>query len=286
MHASAERLLRRPLPFAGGGTRYRIGVRPTDPSDWLEPAGDDAASQLIEKARVFDAHRGAVLGSRPGSLDACRELLELVRESAVGAPSIPVPAGCHPLEEAGRVVPEDFCLHLPDPFTGQLTLVAGCVCFPNRWSLTEKLGHPVTAIHVPVPRYEPQLARPVERFLAGLTEGRILERTNWSVVHSGALFSPLQTAERRPGWEGTSTDPWLRLERSTFRRLPLSGAVVFTIRTLTAPLSILDGDPPAATLLATAIAELPDEVARYKFGPPAAREALLARLTELGAAGA
>ncbi len=260
-------------------------MRPTDPSDWLEPTGEDAASQLIEKARVFDTHRGAVLGSLPGSSDACRELLDLVRESVVGAPPIPVPMGCHPLEEAGRLVPEDFCVHLPDPSTGQLTLVAGCVCFPNRWSLTEKLGHPVTAIHVPVPRYEPQLARPVERFLAALTEGRILERTNWSVVQTGALFAPLQAAERRPDWEGTSTDPWLRLERSTFRRLPRSGAVVFTIRTLTAPLEILDGDPPAAIVLAKAIGELPDEVARYKLGPAAAREALLARLAELGAAG-
>ncbi len=278
MHTSPERLLRRPLPFENGGARHRIGVRPIDAGDWLELTGGDATSQLAEKARIFDAHRGEVLGSLPGSLDACHELLALVREHAGDAPSVPQPGGCHPLEAAGRLVPEDFCLHLPDPSTGLPVLVAGCVCFPNRWSLTEKLGHPVTSIHVPVPRYDTQLARPVERMMGRLPDGRILERSNWSVVQSGALFSPLHTSDRSPEWEGTGGDPWLRIERTTLRRLPRSGAVVFTIRTLTAPLSVLDGDPEAAGLLAAAIRELPDAVARYKLGPPAARATVLERL--------
>jgi hypothetical protein len=278
VHASAERLLRRPLPFESGGARHRIGVRPIDPSDWLEPTGDDAAGQLVEKARIFDTHRGAVLAALPGAQDACRELLDLVRESVGQPQAIPVPAGCHPLEEAGRLVPEDFCLHLPDPQTGLPVLVAGCVCFPNRWSLLDKIGHPVTPIHVPVPKYDPQLARPVERLLTRLADGRVLERSNWGIVQSGTLFAPLHPADRHPGWEGTSSDPWLRIERSTFRRLPDSGAIVFTIRTLTAPLDILDGDPEAAGLLARAVSELPGDVARYKLGPPEARSTILARL--------
>ena len=156
--------------------------------------------------------------------------------------------------------------------------MAGCVCFPNRWSLLDKIGHPVTAIHDPVPRYEAQLARPVERLMSRLAEGRVLERSNWSVVQSGRLFAPLRAADRSPDWEGTGDDPWLRIERATFRRLPQSGAVVFTIRTLTGPLSVLDNDPEAAGLLAKAISELPDEVAAYKFGPPSARDALVTRL--------
>jgi hypothetical protein len=158
-------------------------------------------------------------------------------------------------------------------------LVAGCVCFPNRWVLTDKIGHPVTAIHVPVPSYDAQLARPVERMMGSLPDGRILERSNWSVVQGGALFAPLHPTDRSPDWEGTGDDPWLRIERTTLRRLPRSGAVVFAIRTLTGPLDVIDTDPEAAGLLAKAIGQLPDEVARYKLGPPAARAALLARLT-------
>lgn len=265
--AGAERLLRRPLPFAGGGARHKVGLRPIDPEDWLELTGDDVAGQLQEKGRVLDSHRGAVLAALPGSQEACLELLELVRDAARDQPPVFVPAGCHPLEEAGRLVPEDFCVHLPDPDTGLLTLVAGCVAFPNRWTLADKLGRAVTAVHAPVPDYAPQLGRPVERLMDRLPSERLMERSNWGVVGDGELF--------RPGWRGIGDERWLRIERQTLRRLPSSGAVVFTIRTLLAPLEILLTDPEAAGLLAQAIRELPEGVAGYKLGPPAARQSLL-----------
>lgn len=279
MPASPSRLLRRPLPFAEGGTRHRIGVRPVEPGQWLEISGDDVAEQVAAKARVLETQRASVLGVLPAAEPACIELRDLVRAQLPEGWTASVPAGCHPLEEAARLVPEDFCVHLPDPDTGPLTLMAGCVCFPNRWSLLDKLGHPVTAIHEPVPRYDPQLARPVERLMARLPEGRILERHNWAVVESGELHAPLRTAERAREWSGVDSDPWLRIERTTLRRLPRTGAVVFTIRTLTAPLDVIDADGEAAGLLADAIRELPGEVAGYKLGPPAARTALLERLT-------
>jgi dimethylamine monooxygenase subunit A len=279
--ATAERLLRRPLPFAGGGARHKVGLRPVDPGAWLELTGDDAAGQLAEKRRVFDGHRGAVLAALPGSQEACLELLDLVREATAGGPAVSVPAGCHPLEEAGRMVPEDFCVHLPDSETGVLTLVAGCVAFPNRWTLADKLGQPVTAVHTPVPDYAAQLGRPVERVMDRLPDSRILERHNWGVVGDGELFAPLPAAARRADWQGIGLQQWLRVERQTLRRLPQSGAVVFTIRTLMAPLEILRGDPEAAGLLGEAIRELPHDVARYKLGPPIARAALLEWLAGL-----
>jgi hypothetical protein len=278
VYASAERLLRRPLPFGAGGQRHKVGLRPVEPADWLELTGDDAAGQLAEKSRVFDGHRDTVLAELPGSQAACLELLDLVRE-ATGAtahrPSVSVPAGCHPLEEAGRLVPEDFCVHLADPSSGGLTLVAGCVAFPNRWTLGDKLGQPVTTVHAPVPEYASQLGRPVERLMDRLAAGRVMERSNWGVVADGELFAPLRTAERRPDWQGIGPERWLRIERQTLRRLPRSEAVVFTIRTLLAPLDILCDDPEAAGLLAQAIRELPGDIARYKLGPPASRSALL-----------
>jgi hypothetical protein len=273
--ATADRLLRPPLPFAGGGARHKVGLRPVDAADWLELTGDDVAGQLAEKRRIFDGHRGTVLAALPGSHEACLELLDLVREATAGRAPVSVPAGCHPLEEAGRLVPEDFCVHLPDPVTDAMTLVAGCVAFPNRWALADKLGQPVTQVHEPVPEYESQLGRPVERVLDRLLVGRILERSNWAVVANGELFAPLPEAARRPDWPGVGAERWLRIERQTLRRLPQSGAVVFTIRTLLGPLEVVRDDPDAAALLAAAIRELPEEVARYKLGPLPARAALL-----------
>ena len=80
--ASAERLLRRPLPFEAGGERHRIGVRPIERVRLARdrPVTTWRAS-CSKSARIFDAHRGAVLATLPGAQDACLELLELVRES-------------------------------------------------------------------------------------------------------------------------------------------------------------------------------------------------------------
>ena len=41
---------------------------------------------------------------------------------------------------------------------GRLAAVAACVCFPSRWSLAEKLGASLAAIHGPVPGFERELA--------------------------------------------------------------------------------------------------------------------------------
>jgi hypothetical protein len=274
--ASPARLLRRPLPFGGGGARHKVGARNVGIDDWLELTGDDVAGQLAEKRRLFASRRHDVLGALPGSAEACEELLALVGESATGlTPSPTVSAGLHPLEEAGRLVPEDFALHLPASATGEFVLVAGSVCFPNRWLLADKLGHPVTAIHDPVPGYRSELGRPVERLMQRLPAGRVIERSNWGLAQSPELF-------RAPGPRAAPADlgriadhRWLRIERQTLRRLPTSGAVVFTIRTLQAPLDVLRGDREAAALLSRAITELPPEVAAYKLGTPREQAAVL-----------
>jgi dimethylamine monooxygenase subunit A len=283
--ASPERLLRRPLPFAGGGARHKVGARNVGLDSWLELTGDDVAGQLGEKARLLEARRDDVLQALPGSGEACEELLDLVREAAHGAspalPLSPLPAGLHPLEEAGRLVPEDFCVHLPDPATGGLVLVAGCVCFPNRWRLADKVGRAVTAVHGPVPHYANQLGRPVDRLMERLAQERVMERANWGLVDGPELFAPV-SRDAKPGAEDELVERlWLRIERQTLRRLPRTRAVVFTIRTLQAPVDVLRSDPEAAALLARAISELPVDVAIYKLGSEAVRQALLRSLDAL-----
>jgi hypothetical protein len=48
----------------------------------------------------------------------------------------------HPLDLAGRVVPDDLCLVQADA-DGVPRLVAASLCFPSRWRLGEKLGRPL-----------------------------------------------------------------------------------------------------------------------------------------------
>ena len=267
------------MPFAAGGARHRVGARNEPLTAWLELTGAEVPGQLAEKRRLFDQRRDDVLKALAGSEDACAEVLEAV--GAAGVRLVADPA-THPLELVGRAIPEDVCVHLPGP-DGRLRLVAGCVCFPNKWLLADKIGKPVVAIHQPVPEYEPQIGVPVDRLMERLTPDRLMARANWGITDGGELFAPTPWHAEAPEQGGLAERFWLRIERQTVRRLPRTGAVVFTIRTLHAPLAVMRTDPEAATLLATAMRQLPDQLADYKLGGAAVRDAVLGWLDGLGA---
>jgi hypothetical protein len=57
---------------------------------------------------------------------------------------------------------------------------------------------------------------------------------------------------------------FLRVERETIRRFPVTGAVLFTIRTYIRPLRHLVERPEDAARLAEALDNLPDDVRDYK----------------------
>jgi hypothetical protein len=57
---------------------------------------------------------------------------------------------------------------------------------------------------------------------------------------------------------------WLRSERQTLRRLPESGAIVFTIRTQQVPLAVLGLRPDVAHGIAASIRSWSDALVRYR----------------------
>lgn len=56
----------------------------------------------------------------------------------------------------------------------------------------------------------------------------------------------------------------MRTERQTLRRLPLSGAIVFTIRTYVVPIEELGKEPGVPARMASAVRSWPEGVGRYK----------------------
>jgi hypothetical protein len=284
-------------PFEPGPWRMAMGLVSVAEPDWFEI---DALYPIeMRLRRDLLAHRHAeVFGAEPGSDPARREALAMVATALAAhhpgwfgltdgvlhnhltgeAWHLDAP-GCDPLECAGRLVQEDLCLLQTDAAGPRFT--AAVLCFPSRWRLHEKLGQPLAAVHGPVPFYADRLARPVDRFMMQLKDGRIAGRLNWSVLDSADLFQPTGKWRRDADAAITAATAgerlFLRVERQTLRRLPASQAILFGIRVHAYPLAAAVTDAASAGRLAAAVRALPEDMLHYKSMLPL-RAALLAWL--------
>lgn len=267
--------------FAGGRYRLAMGLTPLRAEEWLAPA-PNLREILAAKRDLIATRRDDVFRALPEAEAASVELLQLfaahlprhypatyrrdgerlVNRAGDESWDIAAPP-LHALDLAGRLVEEDLCLMQPSD--GGYRLTAASLCAPNRWRLAEKLGQPLAAIHAPVPYYAPALERPVAHFFAALKEGRILGRINWGIADDPARFQP-EGREADPSIEAENAGRalWLRIERQTLRRLPRSGAVLFTIRTEVARVDRAIQSPADAAELAGAIRDMSPAMQRYK----------------------
>ncbi len=239
-----------------------MGLSRCDPAHWLLP-DEHRSEELAERHRLLAARHDEVFAALPDTEAAGAEVLGLVRtwfgahRSDVVLPDDP--PGIHPLEAAGRLVQEDVCLMVRRGNAHHLD--AACLCFPSRWRLADKLGRPAAAIHGPVPHYDAELASRVDRYLDKLRPNAISARRNWSVHDAADLFAPWPPpGRRRLEAIDVSTGLWLRSERQTLRRLPQTGAVLFTIRVQQAPFGALAGRPEVARRFADRLAAQPSEL--------------------------
>lgn len=168
----------------------------------------------------------------------------------------------HPLERAARLVAEDLCLLASAAPDEPYRLVAACVCFPSRWLLAHKIGQTLGAIHQPVPCYQERLAAPMDRFFARLRPGMIMRRTNWTIHDSAALCQPQPPPAVTP--QVDCGQFFVRSESQTLRRLPETGAILFTILTRLCPLADFLDEPTCAAALWQALDKLPAEVIDYR----------------------
>ena len=248
------------VPLERRSFRLHMGLRPLELSRWLE-FDEDAESVLALRARLIDLERARVVALDEAGLAPSEELLGVLREHLTrwhpgrGGP----PGSDHPLVEAARLVEEDLCVMVRED---AWRLRAAVVCFPSRWDLREKIGATLREIHGPVPGYEASLGDPVDAFFDRIGEGRAFWRLNWTLLETPELFVP-EGARAAPG--GDLADWYFRVERQTFRRLPESGAVVFTIRTYVARASVLAArDPDFVEVLVDQMASAPPAMQAYK----------------------
>ena len=261
-------------PYDGSSKPFNIGVRPLDVNEWVE-VDANLPAYLNEKAQHYRDDRHQVIVSEESSVEAQSEVLNLLSEHvckrypniycktesvidilhgqfqvALDDQSLP------PLAIAAKLVQEDLVLMSASPEGWRL--VAASLCFPSAWNLLEKFGHPLHKVHGPVPGFGTgtRNASVIDRMFDNLRPEQPVMRWNWSLHEDGELHHPTSHSgsESRFGNGDIGGHVFLRVERQTLRKLPISGDIVFTVRIYLDPLEVLetmqDGDK-----LATAIDE-------------------------------
>lgn len=232
-------ILQTSIPYDVSTPRKLPGIQPLPMEDLL--IRDDAfAGQMGERDRLLQGAREAVLQMQEVARPAADELLELVLQRAYpGAGERPAqvlrPDGVtvavdygDPLGSLGRLVQEDFCILQKQ---GDEHVLTGAVlCFPASWLLSEKIGRPLTGIHVPVDSYDPQVAARVQRLFDGVQADRPLWRFNALTYNDPTLHLPRSQYDRRDDRHDQAAG-YLRSERQVILRLPRTRAVVFVIHT-------------------------------------------------------
>ena len=231
------------LPKARGGGQLRMGLVKLEEREWLHPAPDLAA-------------RAAGFAEWPQAVQLTPEVDAPGRELAA---MLGVPGA---LPEAALATHEDLCLLTPSPSGRKdeevYRLIGAAVAWPSDWHPAEKIGLPLRALHAPIQGYEEQLATGVDRFMATLRPGPIYGRCNWFMAATGERRwlpgRPPQEAFAHVTPENAGSTLFVRSERQTLRRLPQTGAILFTIGIYVEPLGSLS--PANIAMLGRAVQTL------------------------------
>lgn len=244
-------------PWAQPHTARLPGLTPVAPGEWLL-VDEVYAKQLAYRDHLIATSRESVHALDADARPAARELLDAVLAEVLEKPgfsrdgaAVIRPDGQRvpldredPLVTAGRLVQEDLLILQKPEGRAEHLLTGAVLCFPASWTLAEKMGRPLTAIHVPVESYDAGLAARVQRLFDGLQPGRAIWRANNLVYADPDLHQPRREGETRPLPDGAGR--WLRVERQVLVRLPETGAVAFTIHTFVVPFDRLAQEDCAA----------------------------------------
>ncbi|CAE6435113.1 unnamed protein product [Rhizoctonia solani] len=223
-----------------------------------------------------------------------------------------------PMKISGLLVQDDLALMLEGK-DSRYYFQAGSICTPGFWRMRDKIGHPLERIHEGgrVPQYREKLRDSMNRFFKRLRTDKPVTRNNYfmQIVRpeddSGRIGSidgdELAWSDSTNGHEDHFDEPnhapkpeflsttefiapqpinkdevgrvRFRTERQSLRRLPRSGAIIFTIRTYVEPITKLADEPGVPGRMADAIRSWPPDVAEYK-GQHLYMDAVLSYLDE------
>jgi hypothetical protein len=241
-----------------------MGTRALTDGDWLR-RDHLALEEIALRRRLLTEQRDHVLACSAWAQQPAEEAADLVDRWLLTVPGIGVPETeeTDPLARAGALVQEDLCLMVHHD--GAWHLEGAVLCFPSLWALAEKMGCSTVMVHQPVAYFADELAARVDRFFDRLRPGQPVWRRNFSLWPTLLLWAPTRTLD--PALFDAHAPWWLRSERQTLRRLPVTGAILFTIRVQMAPLSGLAQRPDRARDLAAWLRAPIGETRLAQLGP-------------------
>jgi dimethylamine monooxygenase subunit A len=242
--------------------RFHLTLRRGDLAAFF---GFPAAGVLRERRGWLESDRDRYVAFLPRAAPLLAELEGMAAAwvSEGGAPAEPRSDGEARLAGlAGRLEPD--LLLLTRETNDTFTLAAGAVCFPSWWSLGEKIGGSLDAIHGPVPGLNPALGGTINQFLGKLKPGTSYLRANWGLAATAELN--LHPALKRPRLPEV-LDPaqvWVRVEDQLVAALPVSRGILFALRIRTFPLQVMLETPRLRSGFHRSLATMPAELAAYK----------------------
>jgi dimethylamine monooxygenase subunit A len=209
-----------------GPPKFEVGLRPIALENWLMP--DDQLAWLEGKNHLLNTEAKNVYAAYDDSLATQTELAQLIIESV----NFPINSDEPPLIAASRLVSDD--LIIMDKREGEWKLVAATLCAPTFFDANYALGKSLTLLHDPIPTGNFNLSDRIARIFDNLANDIVLERFNWTIQWSDRRYTPagqiLRDMAQTARLEDAKTMLFERVERQTIRRLPKTGAIVFTIR--------------------------------------------------------
>ena len=256
-------------PYKNGEGGVKVGLKPIKESDWLE-IDDLFDSEIKVKKELYDSRFNEIHQEVKESFESQVELLSVLKshlEQYHPDHKITSVAESLPLKSASLMVQEDLVLMLPKG--EEYFLGAASLCAPSNWSLQEKFKSSLIGLHVHVPSYEKKIGSRVNSLFNNLPRERIFQRFNWSVYEDSKLFQPARSKSRIERSKTITEDNagdrlFIRVERQTIRRLPETGAIVFTIRVHVNPLLSIKKDLSLLTDFNQALENLTTDMKKYK----------------------
>ncbi|KAJ5091458.1 hypothetical protein NUU61_006328 [Penicillium alfredii] len=294
----------KPIPYRPFryGPKYFVtmGLRSMKWDEWIE-LDNHYLKYHADKARRIQERGDKCCRTAPEAMDGAMELLEelssIFTNSCAYLPerypsmfqSTPTgltnsvtgetfnikhqPLAEDPMATAARLVQDDLAIMIEQP-NGEYKLLAGSILLAGFWRLSDKFGMGLSEIHTSgdVPQFREKLEKGMTNFFRRLRPEEPVLRNNYFIqVDDNLAWSHSIGPEDAPeiSWNTAQKNRaveshFFRSERQSLRRLPRSGAVVFTIRTYFEPVAEIVKEPFVPGRLASAVRSWGDDVSRYK----------------------